>query len=109
MTHNDDILETLMTSDFNDEMKPGQWRTLLLNFRYFYKLLYGKYKQEKDQHELMKQELERHIKNENKEINQLRSQVYDLNISNMKLQQPRKLTWRERIKGETMPQENQGN
>jgi hypothetical protein len=38
-----EMLEFLMTSDFEQEYKPDEFRYLLLKWRYFYRILHGKY------------------------------------------------------------------
>lgn len=43
----EEILDFLMTSDFESEFKPDEFKYLLLKWRYFYRVLHGR-------HELLK-------------------------------------------------------
>ena len=39
----EDILDFLMTSDFNDDLSPEQFRFLLIKFRQFYRISANRY------------------------------------------------------------------
>lgn len=39
---NEEILDLLMTSDFNENYKPEELKYLLMKFKYFYRLMNGK-------------------------------------------------------------------
>ena len=41
MTENDEILEYLMTSDFNEELNKSELKALLIKFREFYRYMYS--------------------------------------------------------------------
>jgi hypothetical protein len=58
---NDEILDFLMTSDFEGDYKPEELKYLLVKWRYFYRLLNGKY-------ELVKTDSEGDIKKLKEEI-----------------------------------------
>lgn len=38
----EELLEFLMTSDFNEKYTGKEWKYLLMKYRYFYRLLHGK-------------------------------------------------------------------
>lgn len=95
------ILEYLMTSDLNENLKIEEYKYLILKFRNFYKMLYGK-------HDLYKTNTDIKIKNLSEDVNKLnrditKTQVEKAEVEN-KLEQlsiPRKLTWKERWSGIT--------
>ena len=41
MTENDEILEYLMTSDFNENLNKDELKALLIKFREFYRYMYS--------------------------------------------------------------------
>jgi hypothetical protein len=95
------ILEYLMTSDLNENLKIEEYKYLILKFRSFYKILYGKHDLYKTNTEIKIRNLSEDTDKLNKEI--LRTQVEKAEIEN-KLNQsslPRKLTWKERFRGTT--------
>jgi hypothetical protein len=95
----DKIFEELMTSNFHDELKDSEWRNLLFKFRSFYKILYSKYKREKDDREIDEKLNKEKLSELQKIISRLQLENSELEQSKLKLEQPRKLTLRERFTG----------
>lgn len=94
----DEIMEFLMTSDFEGDYKPEELKYLLVKWRYFYRILFGRY-------ELIKtdSQQENKILSENndalkKEIQKLKAEISDKDnlINSLK---NRKLTFKERFSG----------
>ncbi len=94
----DEILDFLMTSDFEQEYKPEEYKYLLNKWRYFYRVLHGKNEINKIEYEGQIRILDEEIESKNGQINVLKSTnvVKDQEIESLK---NRKLTWRERISG----------
>jgi hypothetical protein len=97
----DKILEFLMTSDLDENFKTEEYKYLILKFRSFYKMLYGK-------HSLYKTNTEIQIRNLTADVDKLNKEIVKTQIeradSENKLEQatlPRKLTWKERWSGVT--------
>ena len=94
----DEIMEFLMTSDFEGDYKPEDLKYLLVKWRYFYRILFGRY-------ELIKtdSQQENKILSENndalkKEIQKLKAEIADKDNSINSLKN-RKLTFKERFSG----------
>lgn len=93
-----DILDFLMTSEFEDNYSPEELKYLLTKWRYFYRLSHGKYNRLKDDTEV-------EIKNIKERNISLQGENDVLKIDNNRLEEDiirligRKLTWKERIKG----------
>ena len=94
----EDLLNYLMTSDFNEGLSPDEFKFLLLKFRYNYRLTFMKNKTLLDQIDGMRNLIsekekifEQYRENHNKEKNDL--------IERLDKFKNRKLSWRERIKG----------
>ena len=93
-----DILDFLMTSEFEDNYSPEELKYLLTKWRYFYRLSHGKYNRLKD-------DTESEIKNIKERNISLQGENDVLKIDNNRLEEDiirligRKLTWKERIKG----------
>ena len=94
----DEIMEFLMTSDFEGDYKPEDLKYLLVKWRYFYRILFGRY-------DLIKtdSQQENKILSENndalkKEIQKLKAEIADKDnlINSLK---NRKLTFKERFSG----------
>lgn len=94
----ENIMDYLMTSDFNEGLTPDEFKFLLYKFRYFYRLTNGKNETLKIALNAKLTELQ-----DQKEINdqKLKQAIFDKsNIENKYNQiKSRKLTWRERISG----------
>ena len=95
---NEEILDFLMTSDFEGDYKPEELKYLLIKWRYFYRLLNGKYElliNEKNGESL---KLNDEISSKDNKINFLLYENVDLK-NKIDLLSNRNLTWKERIKG----------
>jgi hypothetical protein len=104
--NDEEILNFLMTSDFEQEYKPEELKYLLLKWRYFYRILNGRA-------ELYKTNKEAEISHLDEEIKMLKSQILDHQfrlsekenqISSMKT---RKLSLKERISGKIITKEDE--
>jgi hypothetical protein len=99
-----EILDFLMTSDFEENYKPEEFRYLLYKFRYFYRILHGKNEIQNSDTDSKIKKLNEFIENQENQINILKyenSQKEDL-IGSMKL---RKLTFKERITGKIITED----
>jgi hypothetical protein len=94
----EEIMNFLMTSEFEDDYKPEELKYLLFKFRYFYRILHGR-------HELVKSDGEFSLKNikeesdaKDNEILRLRAQIANGEdiLNSLK---SRKLTFKERFSG----------
>jgi hypothetical protein len=101
-----DILDYLMTSEFEEGLTPDEFKFLLFKFRNFYRITNGKSDTLKADLELKKKDLD-DLRNENGSrftgLQQENSSLkYELNfIKN------RKLSWKERLKGKIITEENE--
>lgn len=104
----EDILNYLMVSEFNEGLTSEEFKFLLLKFRYYYRLTYSR----KDSIKLEIDTLQAKL-NYNQDI-------YNKNITNLSLEKEklekkydelmnRKLTWKERIKGKIIINKNEIN
>jgi len=94
----EEIMNFLMTSEFEDDYKPEELKYLLFKWRYFYRILHGK-------HELIKCDSE-HIISKLKDENEFKDlKIFELQkniadkeniLNNLK---SRKLTYKERLSG----------
>lgn len=95
---NDETLDFLMTSEFENNYSPDELKYLLVKWRYFYRLLYGRYERIKTDSigeiEMMKNSLD--LSNLEKSKLLIEIQNKDSEITSIK---NKKLTWKERIKG----------
>jgi hypothetical protein len=93
-----DILDFLMTSEFEDNYSPDELKYLLNKWRYFYRLSHGKYNRLKD-------DSETEIKNLKEKNISLQEENDLMTIDNNRLESDivrligRKLSLKERIKG----------
>lgn len=96
--NDEEILEFLMTSEFETDFSPDELKYLLVKFRYFYRLLFGKYEMSKNEIETLSNSLDEKISIKDEEISLLLAQISQLrdNVENIK---SRKLTLKERISG----------
>jgi uncharacterized membrane protein YobD (UPF0266 family) len=87
-----------MTSEFENNHSPDELKYLLVKWRYFYRLLYGRYERIKTDSvgeiEMMKNGLD--LLNLEKSKLLIEIQNKDSEITSIK---NKKLTWKERIKG----------
>lgn len=105
----DETLEELMTSDFDEDLKPDEWRSLFKRFRNYYRILYGNFRLKCGDVEKFERELDELKKATQKSNTELKSRIAQLKDENHQLKQSRKLSWKERIKGETISMETSPN
>lgn len=94
----EEILDFLMTSEFEEDYKPEELKYLLHKFRYFYRVLNGKYDLIKTDSEFKLNKFANEVDLKNSTITQIlidKSALED-KISSL---QNRKLTFKERISG----------
>ena len=95
--NDEDVLNFLMISDFNEQdYSPTELKYLLVKWRYFYRISKGRNEQIKSKSEGDIQQLEYDKNLLNNKINQLSSRIVEKDnlINSLK---DRKLTWRERF------------
>jgi putative sterol carrier protein len=96
----DNIFEYLMTSDFIENYRPDEWKFLLLKFRSFYKIVRGNKERIEQEKDFEIKQLRIQVENLTKNLE--KEQIKSADIQN-KLdfsEKKRKLTWKERFKGE---------
>ncbi len=102
----EEILDFLMTSDFEDDYSPSEFKYLLTKWRYFFRIYQGKY-------ELSKTKSEGDIRDLNDSIKMIENDVNDLKAQLLKKQnlidsiKQKKLTLRERLSGKIIINENE--
>ncbi len=98
MTENDEILEYLMTSDFNEELNKSELKALLIKFREFYRYMYSV----KDNRVI---DRDFKIKTFKEEITFMKEKIIKLKFEKSELENEknllkrRKLSFMERIRG----------
>ena len=102
----DEILEFLMTSEFEDDYSPSELKYLLIKWRYFYRLKQGNLERKTIDFEGQIQNLENKIKACEKEKMNLQVELADKQnvIDSMK---NRNLTLKERWSGKIILKENE--
>ena len=95
---NEEILEYLMTSDFNEELTNKELKALLVKFREFYRYMYGAKDNKIIDKDFQIKKLEEKLKVTEKNIIDLVNKNTELEQEKIKLKK-RKLTLLERIKG----------
>lgn len=94
----DEILDFLMTSDFEGDYSPEELKYLLFKWRYFYRILYGSLERTKTDSEGSNRTLKSEIENLKYLLNL--TQIESANKSNLiDGMKNRKLTWKERLTG----------
>ncbi len=94
----DEILDFLMTSEFEGDYKPDELKYLLTKWRYFYRIIHSRY-------ELLKNESTGKVKNLEDDLEFIKKQLDDLKYQIVKKDElinsmeRRKLTLKERIFG----------
>lgn len=102
----DEILDFLMTSEFEGDFKPDELKYLLNKWRYFYRILHGV--SERD-----KVESDGKIRELNDKISNLESELKLLMVNNARnedkinMMKKRKLTWKERLSGKIITKEDE--
>jgi hypothetical protein len=96
--NDNEILDFLMTSEFEDNFKPEELKYLLVKFRYFYRLQNGRIEQLSNEKDFEITNLNNKIEIQEENKNSLLAQIVILKdeISNLA---SRKLTLKERISG----------
>lgn len=98
MTENDEILEYLMTSDFDENLTKSELKALLIKFREFYRYMYSV----KDNRVI---DRDFKIKNFEQEIIHIKKEIIKLSFDKSELENEknllkrRKLSFMERIRG----------
>jgi hypothetical protein len=96
----DEILEYLMTSEFNETSKPEEFKFLLHKFRYFYRILHGNHTRIKGESDIKIQKLNDIIKGLENKYEQEKIKSVELQNKIDLSEKSRKLTWKERFLGE---------
>lgn len=94
----EEILDFLMTSEFEENYKPEEFRYLLHKFRYFYRVVNGKYDLLKLDTGFKETTLQETIEGKNQKIDELLAEIANLNNTISQLSN-RKLSLKERISG----------
>ena len=102
----DEILEFLMTSDFEGDYSPTELKYLLTKWRYFYRILNGRLDRDVQKLEGDVQNLESKVKSKDLQIENLKSEIINKDdiITTMK---NRNLTFKERWSGKIILNENE--
>ena len=102
----DEILEFLMTSDFEGDYSPTELKYLLTKWRYFYRILNGRSDRDVQKLEGDVQNLESKVKSKDLQIENLKNEVINKDdiITTMK---NRNLTFKERWSGKIILKENE--
>jgi hypothetical protein len=105
----EDILNYLMTSDFNEGLSPDEFIFLLCKFRNFYRVSYGKNENMKIELEGKKRELEDFRKVKNKEVEKYLFEKIEAERKFERLEKvlKRKLSLKERFLGKIILKENE--
>ena len=102
----DEILEFLMTSDFEGDYSPTELKYLLTKWRYFYRILNGKSDRDVQKLEGDLQTIENQIKTKDLQIGNLKNEIINKDdiITTMK---NRNLTLKERWSGKIILNKNE--
>lgn len=102
----DEILEFLMTSDFEGDYSPTELKYLLTKWRYFYRILNGRSDRDVQKLEGDVQTLESQIRSKDLQIGNLKNEIINKDdiITTMK---NRNLTFKERWSGKIILKENE--
>ena len=102
----DEILDFLMTSEFEDDYSPSELKYLLVKWRYFYRILHGNSERKTIKLEGDIKDLNEDLDNANKKISNLQSEILSKEniISGLK---NRNLSWKERITGKIITKEDE--
>ena len=96
--NDDDILDFLMTSDFEGDYKPEEFRYLLTKWRYFYRVLYSRSTISKNDLTFEVDNLKNQIESLKKSLSE--SQKENADKENLiHLMTNKKLSWKERLTG----------
>ena len=102
----DEILEFLMTSDFEGDYSPTELKYLLTKWRYFYRILNGRSDRDVQKLEGDVQTLESQIRSKDLQIGNLKNEIINKDdiITTMK---NRNLTFKERWSGKIILNKNE--
>ena len=102
----DEILEFLMTSDFEGDYSPTELKYLLTKWRYFYRILNGRSDRDVQNLEGDVQTLESQIRSKDLQIGNLKNEIINKDdiITTMK---NRNLTFKERWSGKIILNKNE--
>ena len=95
---NEDLLDFLMTSEFHENYSPEELKFLLTKWRYFYRLLYGKYERVKIDSIGEIEKIQQNLDISNIEKSKLLIEILNKDNEIVTIKN-RKLTFKERIKG----------
>jgi hypothetical protein len=104
--NDNEILDFLMTSNFEDDYSPAELKYLLNKWKYFYRVLHANKGRDEDFLEGKIKNLEEIIDGNNTKIKHLISEISEneIKIGGYK---NRKLTWKERFTGKIIDKENE--
>lgn len=102
----DEILDFLMTSEFEDDYSPSELKYLLVKWRYFYRLLHGTSERKTIKFEGDINNLTEELENAKMQISNLQSDIISKEniISSLK---NRNLSWKERLTGKIITNEDE--
>jgi hypothetical protein len=104
--NDEQILDLLMTSEFEGDLSPSEFRYLLTKWRYFYRVLHGRFERVSD-------DLNFEIKCKENEISDIKQQNYKILVdcadkqNIIDLLKNRKLTIRERWTGKIIEKKDE--
>ena len=104
--NDEQILDLLMTSEFEVDLSPTEFKFLLRKWRYIYRLLHGRLERDKDDFEFK-------IKNLEVNIHSMNEDNYKLLVENAKKDdfidqmKNRKLSFKERLTGKIITKEDE--
>lgn len=102
----DEILDFLMTSEFEDDYSPSELKYLLVKWRYFYRILHGNSERKTLKFEGDIKDLNEELENAKNQISILKSEILSKEniIGSLK---NRNLSWKERITGKIITKEDE--
>lgn len=102
----DEILDFLMTSEFEDDYSPSELKYLLVKWRYFYRILHGNSERKIVKLEGDINDLNEGLENAKNQISILKSEILSKEniIGSLK---NRNLSWKERITGKIITKEDE--
>jgi hypothetical protein len=104
--NDEEMLELLMTSEFENNLSPTEFKFLMKKWRFFYRLLHGRMERIKD-------DLTYKVDNLNEDLESLKSQNYKVMVESAQrkdqidILKNRKLTWKERWTGKIITNEDE--
>jgi len=104
--NDEDALDMLMTSEFEEKYSPMEYKSMLLKWRYFYRILFSRM-------ERMKGDRDFEIEKLKEQIGSSEAKAFRYEAISMQRQEiitrmkGRKLTWKERITGKIIIQEDE--